>query len=495
MIKEENGKFTVYSEEGKKLSRAYSSKKDAENRLAEIEKFKHAGQSLSTYKDKEVLLNSISETPDSKSKYQVYSTNAHGDVVSVRFNGEPATVDSSDTATPAYWNKYLSGTKKHSFKHKPFFDMATKTIRSVRDGVQEYYGIELGMEPHNKIFTVYRSPETIAEVASRLDGLPITNDHVDADSVSDVSIKDIIGTITSTEIIELDDADTSSSLCLENPIALDDKGISLKGAGKKEFSLGYNGRLKPHDVYDFEQYDFEPTHLALVDSARGGSVLTFVDKKENNMSDKKLSKVFLDAEGNPNLQQIVEIAQELPEALKKIPVDKLQEVIPMLQEIVTIGKSGDEAATEVPTDEESEGGEEVELMDSDYEDMEGEEKEKFEDSKLFKSIIAAQKKAFADSDTFKDAVSRAVGEAVKTHSAVIEKATQFVDEQYSFADKSTDEIMRDALAVEHGDTKFEDSEISTAFKLLKRSGSSLLNFGDTKNVSALEARIKQDLEG
>lgn len=494
MIKEQSGQFIVYSEEGKRLSRPFASKEEAEERLKEIEMFKHDGKDLAKYKDQEVLLNSPVETPDKKTKYQVFSLNMNDDIVSIRFNGEPTAIDSSDPSTPAYWNKQISGTKSISFTHKPFFDMASKTIRSVRDGVQEYLGIELEIEPFNKVFTVYRSPETIAEIASKLDGLPITNDHVDVNEVSEVKNSDIIGSIKGTEIIEFDDEDTNSSLYLENPIALSDKGLALRSAGKKEFSLGYRGRLKPHDVYDFEQFAFTPTHLALVDSARGGSVLTFVDKRTKDMGDKKrLSKVFLDADGNPNLQQIVEIAQELPEALKKIPVDKLQEVIPMLQEIVAIGKSGDTPEVEV---EEGESPEEMpEMMDADYEDMEPELKDKFEDSKLFKSIIKHHQKSFADGKAFKDAIADGIDNAVKQHSVVIEKAVKFVDEQYSFADKSTDQIMRDALAVEHGDAVFEDSEIKTAFKLLKRSNSSLMNFGDSKDSSALETRIQQDLEG
>lgn len=41
MVRKEDGKYYVYSKEGKRLSKGYSSKKEAEDRLKEIEYFKH----------------------------------------------------------------------------------------------------------------------------------------------------------------------------------------------------------------------------------------------------------------------------------------------------------------------------------------------------------------------------------------------------------------------------------------------------------------------
>lgn len=478
LIVEENGLYYVTSKEGKKLSEhGYDTKKEAEKRLSQIEFFKNLQDSF--VDESGVEFNS--PHLNNSGGFSVFTKNQDNETVTVRFSGNPTSITSDDKSTPNYWNGLVAGAKDINLKHSVFFDMSTHTIRSVRDGVQEYYGVELGIEPYDKVFTVYRSPETISAVAGKLDGLPITNDHVSANCVKDIKPSDTIGLLASTEIIELDDPDTNSTLGTENKAALDERAIALYNAGKKQFSLGYNGRLKPHDVYDFEQYEFEPTHLALVDSARGGSVLTFVDKKGNKMGDKKLAKVFLDAEGNPNLQQIVEIAQELPEALKKVPMDKLQEIMPMLQEvIVTAGGATGEA--EMPEDAVS--------MEQEYEDMEGEEKEKFSDSKLYKSIIKTAQKPFADSKEFKDAVSN----ATKEHAVVIQKAQPFLDEQYSFADKSTNEIMRDALQAEYGDVSFEDSELSTAFKMLKKSDSSLVNFGDGNYKNPLDAKIQKDLE-
>ena len=422
-----------------------------------------------------VTLNKPFATPDKDKKYAVYARNSAGDVVKVRFSGEPVTVESSDPSTPSYWSG-KKGAVSSDFEHKVFFDMASKRIRSCRDGVQEYYGVELGIEPSHKVFTVYRSPETLSEMASRMLHIPIIDDH-SYDPGEECPDELSIGTLGTTEIVEFSDNSSASTLYLEHNAILSDRAMALKAEGKREFSLAGTHKTKEHAVYDFEWYDINPTHLALVDSARGGSVLTFADKRKEDMAG-KLATVFCDAEGNPNLEQIVEIAQGLPEALRKVPMDKLQEVMPMLQEIVSMSKAGgntDPEMADADAGDDMADGDTV-SMDESYEDMEGEEKEKFGDSKLFKSIAALFQNSFADSQEFQDAVTGAVAK----HSEVIEKAKTFVADDYSFADKSTKQIMLDAIAVEHGDTAFEDAELDTAFKMLKKSNSSLETFGDSQ---------------
>ncbi|AUR84234.1 hypothetical protein NVP1052A_05 [Vibrio phage 1.052.A._10N.286.46.C3] len=438
-----------------------------------------------------VTLNKPFATPDKDKKYAVYARNSAGDVVKVRFSGEPVTVESSDPSTPSYWSG-KKGALSSDFAHKVFFDMASKRIRSCRDGVQEYYGVELGIEPSHKVFTVYRSPETLSEMASRMLHIPIIDDH-SYDPGEECPDELSIGTLGTTEIVEFSDESSSSTLYLEHNAILSDRAMALKGEGKREFSLAGTHKTKEHAVYDFEWYDINPTHLALVDSARGGSVLTFVDKRKEDMPG-KLATVFCDAEGNPNLEQIVEIAQGLPEALRKVPMDKLQEVMPMLQEIVSMSKAGGSTEPEMAdadmdgdTDGDMEDGDTVSMNES-YEDMEGEEKEKFGDSVLYKSIAALFQDSFADSQAFQDAVAG----AVTKHSEVIEKAKTFVADDYSFADKSTKQIMIDAIAVEHADTTFEDAELDTAFKMLKKSNSSLETFGDSKK-DELEQLANEEL--
>jgi hypothetical protein len=439
-----------------------------------------------TYKSQLVDLDKPIETPDEKTKYMVYALNSAGDVVRVRFNGEPAKIQSNDKSTPSYWNNQLSGSAFTDFKHRVFFDLSTMRIRSVRDGVQEYFGIELGVEPANKSFSVYRAPETITAIAGIMDSLPIIDDHIDPEITP--TAKQTIGILKATEIVEFNDDDTFSTLYLENEAAVSQDVLSLKDSGKKEFSLGYLGKLRQHDKYDFEQYDLKPTHLALVDSARGGSVLTFIDKKEKTMLK---HKAFHDENGAPSMQQIVDIAKEIPEAIKTLPADKAAEVMEHLQKIMSVTSNQDGEMTDEMKDTAKK-----EMMDMHYEDMDEDKKEVFEDSKLFKTVISAHKKSFADDQVFKDAVITASDVAVKAHSIVVEKANNFVGDQYSFADKTTKQVMLDALAVEHGNTKFEDAELAVAFKLLKKSESSLSKFGDNKGeTSAFEMRIKSEIEG
>ena len=70
--------------------------------------------------------------------------------------------------------------------HRQFADIATysdteRTAVSVRDGVLEYLGAELGLEPADHVFNVYRSPATIANAAYAMAGIPLTGNHVSLD--------------------------------------------------------------------------------------------------------------------------------------------------------------------------------------------------------------------------------------------------------------------------------------------------------------------------
>ena len=84
----------------------------------------------------------------------------------------------------------------------------------------------------------------------------------------------------------------------------------------------------------------------------------------------------------------------------------------------------------------------------------------------------ANKTPITDSVEFKDALKAMVSK----HSMVIDKARNFLDDSYSFADKDTVQIMKDALATQH-DTAFADNELDVAFKLLQKN-TSYATFGD-----------------
>lgn len=377
------------------------------------------------------------------------------------------------------------------FKDRMTYDGNNKTAISVRDGVLEYSGAEIGKEPADKIFKVYRSPATIANVASLMKNIPLTDEHVDLDTV----VEDIKGRVTDAVMIDLKDDNTQSRLAIQNKIDIVDDADRILKMGKRELSLGYKGTLVESDEsgYDFEQRDIMPHHLAIVDQGRCGSMCSFIDKKtkETDMKN-KYHKLFLDANGAPNMQEIVDMTIALPEAIKAMPIDELKKLAPKLQAIIANAGVGeqvadDEAGDDIETQDE---GDDIEGKDMDGEgetqkakDGEGEEVET-------KDEEGDEPKSYKDTAEFKDAITKAVAR----HTDVVVKARDFVDEKYDFKGKSTNQIMRDALAVEHGTQKFEDAELAVAFKLLKPSKSKYENFADGQsNKSKLQALKDKEL--
>lgn len=345
-----------------------------------------------------------------------------------------------------------------------------KTGISVRDGVIEYLGEELGIEPVDKIFTVFRSPATIAKAAPLMVNLPLIEDHIDPDLDPDFDA--IGGSVTSSEVVDHFADETNSRLAIKNHIDVTDRFIDVLEAGKRELSLGYKAELIEHDVYDFEQRDIIPRHLAAVPAGRCGSVCSFIDGKEVLMKHKKkqLLKSFCDESGQPNMEQIVEIAQALPDALKELSIDKLKEVLPTLQNIVA--DSGVKPVVDTAVDE---GQKATDEADAD--------KQKAVDAE-------------AEKKTFEDAVSK----VLQQYGEVVEKARNFVDADYNFAGKTANAIMRDALATQYGEQSFTDAELPIAFKMLRQQATTnpkLTNFGDaaTNAPQSLSDRIKADLEG
>ncbi len=208
--------------------------------------------------------------------------------------------------------------KSIRFLDKSCYDAETKTLKSVRDGVQEYMGAEIGMSPAYKVFKIFRSDGTIRAINDSMKNLPITNDHIDVSGT--VPAEDIQGHVTRSKVIDFVDADRACTIAIENGVALSDSVLGFIKAGKNQLSLGYNAQLIEHSKYDFEQVDIIPHHLAIVERGRCGDVCTFNDKIGSD------SMKIKDADGKPNLQRIVEIAMALPEAMKTVPVDELQTV-------------------------------------------------------------------------------------------------------------------------------------------------------------------------
>ena len=370
-------------------------------------------------------------------------------------------------------------TKGRRFSDRATFDSRAKTAVSVRDGVQEYLGIEIGMIPEDRVFTVYRSPATIANAANMMAGIPLTNEHVD---ITDAPIASV-GKVIKSTMIDLVDESLGSTVAVQNQIEVSQQMLSALQSGKRELSLGYTAELVEHNHYDFEQRNIEPHHLAVVDQGRCGAHCSFTDT-----GGQKMPKKFKDVEGNPNLEEIVQMISGLPEAMKKLDMEQLAKIMPMLSEVMTIAQTSNQSAETVgeigQEGMEGEDMENPEVKDPEVKDMETEAKDmetKDMDEEEVKDeepkVKDEDKKTYSDK-AFKDAVRR----AIDTHTMVIEKARDFVDEGYKFQGKTTVQIMRDAIAADFGSQKFSDSELPVAFRLLKRSGPSLKTFGDSQDA-------------
>lgn len=355
------------------------------------------------------------------------------------------------------------------FRDRAIYDSTAKTAISVRDGVLEYFGSEIGHLPADKVFKVYRSPATIANAAQLMRGIPVTNDHVSLD----VAVDAPAGEVLSAKMIDLNMPDVAARIGVMNELNVAPELIGYVDAGKRELSLGYRATLVEcsNPEFDLEQIDILPHHLAVVDAGRNGSVCSFIDHERNNenegtenMTKKKdkaaLHKVFIDAEGQPSMTEIVAIAQALPEALASLPVDELAKVLPVLQEIVAKAGGGGAAAAAAETTTDDDAGKEGEGDQPKKETMDGDEPKK--DTPV------------TDSKAFKDALTAKLDRHVK----VMDKARQFLPEDYKFDGKTTEQIMKDSVAVEHGKTAFSDSELEVAFKMMKKSQSQYRKFGD-----------------
>jgi len=363
--------------------------------------------------------------------------------------------------------------------HRQFADIATysdteRTAVSIRDGVLEYLGTEIGLEPPDKVFAVYRSPATIANAAHAMKGIPLTGEHVSLDGPAPSDG----GRVESSVVIDQIDEPTHSRLAVRNKLSVSDSlQITLKE--KRQLSLGYEADLVPHSKWDYEQINIIPHHLAAVSDGRCGPLCSFLDRKPEEKNMTKKEKAFFDAEGQVNLEQVVEIATALPEAIKKVPVDQLVKLMPAMQEIMAYAKEQGAVTDEDP----AEGMEEEELTDE--EAAAKKEAEVAEEDK--------PKEQFADSKAFKDAVASAVKGEVKRYAEVVTKARNFLDADYDFSDKSANRVMADALSTQSTD-KFEDSELPVAFKLLRKPNTDYSHFGDAKADTGLESRITKTLE-
>ncbi|MCG3684076.1 DUF2213 domain-containing protein [Aliarcobacter butzleri] len=314
-----------------------------------------------------------------------------------------------------------------------------RTVISIRDGVQEYLGLELGLEPFDKVFKIYRSPETIRELKDKLVGIPLIENHIEPKGDIDESLKK--GNILNSEEIENIDNSLDSTLAIRNEITLFKDKLEFN---HKQLSLGYTAKTVPSAEYDFEQLNINPHHLAIVEAGRCGGVCEFKDEKGVKPMDL-----------NELLAKLKEALVNASDADKALVLETLDGIIPKTK-----------------------------VVDSDPVEME----KKFEDAKKIAGDDAIKK--FMDSQAFKDAMLHYGND----RASIIGKAKNFLDEKYDFKTKSNEVIMADVIKAEYPTESFKDAEIGVAFKLLKEREQqvSTIEFKDSKDeiIKAFNEEIK-----
>ncbi len=326
-----------------------------------------------------------------------------------------------------------------------------KTLISCRDGIQEYLGDEIGLDD-NAVYTVYRSAETIKNFD--LVGVPITNDHVDPDEPY-MSLGSVVGS----EFIKAKDKSIKKTIEVKNKVKVCKDLLKVIIDGKNELSLGYEAKIT--DVrddkkldYDFTQTNIIPNHLAVVDKGRCGKACKIIDKN-----------------GVKNMD--IKTYQDVKNAMAGILA-----LMPMLDatEAENIKAKMAKAGEKEETDEEIKARKKKEA------DMEAEaaEKKKKED-------MEAEGKE-NETKTQKD---EAVKKGIADHIKIIAQATDLgcLDSKYVFADKTANQIMSDCVKTQNEGT-FSDSELPTAFKMLKKVVNPHEHFGDGKIVDANNAKFK-----
>ena len=299
-----------------------------------------------------------------------------------------------------------------------------RTVISIRDGVQEYLGVELGIEPFDKVFKIYRSPETVRELKDKLNGLPLIENHIDPEGEISEDLKR--GKILDSQEVVNVDKDLDSTIAIKNEISLFKDKLEFE---YKQLSLGYKATTLPSAKYDFEQSNIIPHHLGIVEAGRCGDTCRFQDKKgvERMTLEELLAKLkeFLDSSNDEDKANLVKALDEM-------------------------------------------------FPKQETKDNEADLEKKFEDAKS--DAIAK----FMDSKVFKDAMLNYGNE----RASVIAKATNYLDSNYDFKSKSNETIMSDVVKAEYPSETFKDAEIGVAFKMLKQKEAvshSVIDFKDAKD--------------
>jgi hypothetical protein len=334
------------------------------------------------------------------------------------------------------------------FKDSATVDAVTKTAVSVRDGVLEYAGAELGLNPPDRVFSVYRSPATIANAAMRMLNVPVTDGHIDMSA----AIADKQGgMVMSAEMFDAADSSTSTTIAVRNKLSINDELLATVTSGTSQLSLGYTAEIIEviGKAYDFEQRNISPHHLAVVPAGRCGSMCSFVDH-----------------------------APPTPQKPPRKESTTMNTLMALLQRFADSQADGKTKMTEEEIKADALAAL-PELIPEKLEDAAKPEQTRFEDTK-----------------SFADAVAAAAAEQAKQYIKTVDMARQHLPAEYKFADKSAAQIMRDAIATQNSN-QFTDSELPVAFKMLAKPVAKSLypSFGEDVNQGAWDKVKNSKLGG
>jgi len=188
------------------------------------------------------------------------------------------------------FDRYTYKISKREYTDEGFMKVPGRVART---GIQDYLASELGLDGDpNRIVKVFRPPEEVFNQDS-LDSyatVDVTNNHppalVDSKNFKAVTVGVVVNAgVQDGDFVQAD------------LIIKDAETIKLIESGKAQLSAGYTAEyVKESGItddgvkYEFVQRDIKINHVAVVDSARAGSMARIFDKNP----EVKLMKVTLD---------------------------------------------------------------------------------------------------------------------------------------------------------------------------------------------------------
>ena len=166
--------------------------------------------------------------------------------------------------------------------------------RVARTGIQDYLASELGLDGDpNRIVKVFRPADEVfnQDSLNSYQAVDVTNDHpptlVDSKNFKAVTVGVVMG-------VGVQDGDFVQA----DLIIKDAETIKLIESGKAQLSAGYTAEYSKESgitdegvKYEFVQRDIKINHVAVVDSARAGSMARIFDNKKPEI---RLMKITLD---------------------------------------------------------------------------------------------------------------------------------------------------------------------------------------------------------